>query len=163
MSGSSLRKDSSVPYARRHCSAHDFEIYHWKWLSSVSKTTSPQTLNLSPQSRPQADSPEMGTNWTQDSYCYSSFDIRKIFLEVAVCLSNDHVVLVVLTKMNNPIPPRCSCCSVSHVQLSVAHQALLSFTISHCLIKLMSIESVMPSKHLILPSPSPPVLSLSQQ
>ena len=44
--------------------------------------------------------------------------------------------------------------SLSHVQLFVtpgiaAHQASLSFTISRSLLKLMSIESVMPSNHLI--------------
>ena len=45
--------------------------------------------------------------------------------------------------------------SFSHVQLfatpwTTAHQASLSFTISRNLLKLMSIESVMPSNHLIL-------------
>ena len=52
------------------------------------------------------------------------------------------------------------CCylSVSHVQLFVtpwtaAHQASLSFTISWSLLKLMSIESVMPSNRLILCHP----------
>ena len=45
--------------------------------------------------------------------------------------------------------------SLSRVQLfatprTVAHQAPLSFTISRSLLKLMSIESVMPSNHLIL-------------
>ena len=48
--------------------------------------------------------------------------------------------------------------SLSHVQLFVtpwtsAHQASLSFTISQSLPKLMSIESVMPSNHLILCRP----------
>ena len=47
--------------------------------------------------------------------------------------------------------------SLSHVRLFAtpwiaAHQASLSFTIS-CLLKLMSIESVMPSNHLILCHP----------
>ena len=37
---------------------------------------------------------------------------------------------------------------------SAAHQASLSFTISRSFLKLMSIESVMPSNHLILSSPS---------
>ena len=46
----------------------------------------------------------------------------------------------------------------SHVQLfatpwTAAHQASLSFTISWSLLKLMSIESVMPSNHLILCHP----------
>ena len=58
--------------------------------------------------------------------------------------------------------------SLGHVQLSVppwsaAHQASRSLTISCSLLKLMSIESVMPSNHLILcPPPSPLALSLSQ-
>ena len=48
--------------------------------------------------------------------------------------------------------------SLSHFQLFVtpwtaAHQASLSFTISHSLLKLMSIESVMLSNHLILCRP----------
>ena len=49
-------------------------------------------------------------------------------------------------------------CSLSHVQLFVtpwtaAHQASLSFTMSQSLLKLMSIESVMPSNHLNLCRP----------
>ena len=45
--------------------------------------------------------------------------------------------------------------SLNHVQLfaipwTAAHQAFLPFTISQSLLKLMSIESVMPSNHLIL-------------
>ena len=48
--------------------------------------------------------------------------------------------------------------SLSHVQLfvtpwTVVHQASLSFTIFWSLLKLMSIESVMPSNHLILCHP----------
>ena len=50
------------------------------------------------------------------------------------------------------------CCSVTESCLSVtprpaAHQASLSFTISWSLLKLMSIESVMPSNHFILCCP----------
>ena len=56
---------------------------------------------------------------------------------------------------------------LSHVQLcatpwTAAHQASLSITNSQSLLKLMSIELVMPSNHLILSSPSPPALNLSQ-
>ena len=48
--------------------------------------------------------------------------------------------------------------SLSHVQLSetpwtTAHQASLSFTVSQSLLKLMSIESVIPSNHLIFCRP----------
>ena len=59
--------------------------------------------------------------------------------------------------------------SLSHVRFFVtpwtaAHQAFLSFTISWNLLKLMSIESVMPSNHIIFchPTPSPLALNLSQ-
>ena len=50
--------------------------------------------------------------------------------------------------------------SLTHVQLFstpwiAARQASLSFTISQSLLKLMSIESVMPSNHLILCHPLP--------
>ena len=52
----------------------------------------------------------------------------------------------------------CYCCSVIKLHLFVtqwnaAHQASLSFTISQSLLKLMSIESVMLSNHLILCHP----------
>ena len=48
--------------------------------------------------------------------------------------------------------------SLSHIPLFVnpwtaAHQASVSFTISQSLLKLMSIESVMPPNHLILCHP----------
>ena len=57
--------------------------------------------------------------------------------------------------------------SLSHVGLFetpwiAAHQASLSITNSRNLPKLISIESVMPSNHLILSSPSPPAFNLSQ-
>ena len=65
--------------------------------------------------------------------------------------------------------------SLSRVQLfatpwTAARQASLSITNSQSLLKLMSIESVMPSNHLILycilllllHSPSPPSFTLSQ-
>ena len=57
--------------------------------------------------------------------------------------------------------------SLSHVWLFVtpwtaAHLASLSITNSQSLLKLMSIESVMPSNHFILSSPSPPAFNLSQ-
>ena len=58
---------------------------------------------------------------------------------------------------------------LSHVRLfatpwTIAHQASLSINNSQSLLKLRSIESVMPSNHLILStsSPPPPTFSLSQ-
>ena len=57
--------------------------------------------------------------------------------------------------------------SLSHVWLfatprTAARQASLSITNNWSLLKLMSIESVMPSNHHPLSSPSPPALNLSQ-
>ena len=57
--------------------------------------------------------------------------------------------------------------SLSHVQLfatpwTAALQASLFSTISQNLLRLMSIESVMPSDNLILSSPSPPAFNFSQ-
>ena len=46
-----------------------------------------------------------------------------------------------------------SCVPVFGTPWTAAHQASLSFTISQSLLKLMSIESVMPSNHLILCHP----------
>ena len=62
--------------------------------------------------------------------------------------------LTVFNKDNNNIQFS-SVQSLSHVQLfatpwTAAHQASLSITNSRSLLKLMSIESVMPSNHLIL-------------
>ena len=55
-----------------------------------------------------------------------------------------------------------SCPSVS-TPWTAARQTSLSFTVSWNLLKLMSIELVMPANHLILcPLPSPPALSLHQ-
>ena len=58
----------------------------------------------------------------------------------------------------------CFCCSVPKSFLTLhpcGLKASLSFTISQSLLKLMSIESEMPSNHPLL-SPSPPALNLSQ-
>ena len=43
-----------------------------------------------------------------------------------------------------------------------AHQASLSFTLSGSLLRLMSVELMMPTNHLILSFPSPHALNLSQ-
>ena len=56
---------------------------------------------------------------------------------------------------------------LSRVQLfatpwTAARQASLSFAVFQSLLKLMFIESVMPSNHVVLSSPSPPALGLSQ-
>ena len=55
-----------------------------------------------------------------------------------------------------------SCVRLFATPWTAAHQASLSITNYWSLLKLMSIKSVMPSNHLILSSPSPPALNLSQ-
>ena len=57
--------------------------------------------------------------------------------------------------------------SLSHVQLfatlwTAAHQASLSFIFSQSMLKLISIEFVIPSNHFIPLPPSPPAFNLSQ-
>ena len=56
-----------------------------------------------------------------------------------------------------------SCIQLFETPWTAAHQASLSFTISQSLLKLKSIESVMPSNHLILCCLPLPTLNLSQQ
>ena len=46
-----------------------------------------------------------------------------------------------------------TCLTMQHHELQHARLPTLSFTISRCLLKLMSIESVMPSNHLVLCHP----------
>ncbi|CAN0505403.1 unnamed protein product [Rangifer tarandus platyrhynchus] len=59
-------------------------------------------------------------------------------------------------RMSRSVFPICHCCSVAQScptlckPWTAARQASLSFTISWNLLKLMSVESVMPSNHLIL-------------
>ena len=56
-----------------------------------------------------------------------------------------------------------SCVQLFATPWTEIHQASLSFTISQSLLRLMSIELVMPSNHLILSClPSPPAFNLSQ-
>ena len=64
--------------------------------------------------------------------------------------------------------PESCCCSVAQMCLTFCDPmdrstpASLSFTISWSLLKLMSIDLVMPSNHLILCPPPPPALNLSE-
>ena len=55
-----------------------------------------------------------------------------------------------------------SCVRLFATPWTAACKAFLSITNSQSLLKFMSIESVMQSSHLILSSPSPPALNLSQ-
>lgn len=55
----------------------------------------PQRLKPLPQQHPQAVSPKMLTDWTQNEYYYSSLDVNNsiMFPEFVVCLAHDHVIL----------------------------------------------------------------------
>ena len=79
--------------------------------------------------------------------CFSPYDFISSFKVYVLYSERDFQVCL-----------SCCCSSLSHVQLFVtsrtaAHQASLSFTISWSLLKLMSVESVMPSNHRILCHP----------
>ena len=83
--------------------------------------------------------------------------------------SNSHICTWPLEKPQLGLKICCCCCSVAQScptlcnPWTAACQASLSCIISQSLLKLISIESVMPSNHLILClSPSPPAFNLSQ-
>ena len=82
-----------------------------------------------------------------------SFLVCKIFAEK----SSDSPMGVALYSQFSSAPVM----SNSVTPWTAACQASLSITNSQSLLKLMSTESVMPSKHLILSSPSPPTFNLS--
>ena len=109
---------------------------------------------------PPRDCPHPGINpylllllhWQSDSFCPYSDPLSQLpsLVPLPICQ-----------------PPLCSLClyfcfvsvqSLSHIQLfaapwTAACQATLSFTITRSSLELMSIESVMPSNHLILCHP----------
>ena len=74
-----------------------------------------------------------------------------------------------LKQRGSPHTPRQCCCSVFQScptlcdPMNSARQASLFFTISWSLLKLTSIESMMPSNYLILSPLSPPAFNLSRE
>ena len=105
----------------------------------------------------------------------TSIFIRKGNLDAQECLSTqkkDHVRTQKVAvhklgredpKETKPVVVQLLSCSRLIVTLwTAAGQASLSFTISWSLLEFMSIESVMPSSHLILSPTSSPDLSLFQ-
>ena len=94
------------------------------------------------------------------------------FTSIKSVILSSHLILCRPLLLLPPIPPSIykkvsSVRSLSHVGLSVtpwivSRQASLSTTNAWSLLKLMSIELVMPSNHLILSSSSPSALNLSQ-
>ena len=90
--------------------------------------------------------------------CFGNFSnnyrLRALSCQFMLCWKRQHSFMAAL----NNILIFCICCSSVHVQLFVtpwtaAPQVSLSTTNSWSLLKLMSIESVMPSNHLIFCCP----------
>ena len=121
----------------------DLQGPHWRWL--------PQSLMLGQHSVWQCGSGVRGSNH-RDIWPYSSCtqppDPLEVMLIFQACSSSLLWILLASQSVQ----------SLSHVQLfatpwTAAHQASLSITKSQSLLKLISIESVMPSNHLILCHP----------
>ena len=88
-------------------------------------------------------------------------------MSIGVHISLWVIVIVFIRYISRSRTDRlCCCCSVTQScpmlcdPMDSAHQASLSFPISWSLLKLMSIESVMPSNHLILCCPHRPLPSI---
>ena len=97
--------------------------------------------------------------WLQLLIVLSKFPVASAFFLFDLSVIGRDVLKSSLQKIS-------SVQSLSHIRLFVtpwtaAHQASLSITNPWSLLKLMPIESVMPSNH-PLSSPSPPALNLSQ-
>ena len=73
-----------------------------------------------------------------------------------------HIYLLIYSILGQSVQFSCSFVSDSLWPHELQNQASLSITNSQSLLKLMSIESVMPSNHLMLSSPSPPAFNLVQ-
>ena len=80
------------------------------------------------------------------------------FLLCVLCFLDNAAVPFKITVLMPLLRPHCCCCSVARLCPTVtpwtaANQASLSFTISWSLLKLMAIEWLMPSNHLVLCRP----------
>ena len=75
---------------------------------------------------------------------FSNLGSLGVPLEV-ICITSFSIVIIIVQSL--------SCVRLFVTPWTAAHQASLSFVISRSLLKLMSIESVMPSNHLILCHP----------
>ena len=112
------------------------------------------------------------SNWTDCCWNIDMCQLRTvckcIYLDACEswrCL--EYTMLYIYILISHPLIMFSSVQSLSHVQLfatpwTAARQASLSITNSRSFLKLMSIESVVPSNHLILSPPSPPALNLPQ-
>ena len=80
--------------------------------------------------------------------------LDRVHLEMLPCLPHPPLYLTSVQLL--------SCVQLFATPWTAACQASLSITNSWSLLKIMSIKSVMSSNHLILSSPSPPTVNLSQ-
>ena len=92
--------------------------------------------------------------WTSRSH-QRQLNYFQYFIKFLGSCTFTQIIMLVLTKMFSSFAFGLVVQSLSHVQLfatpwTAACQASLSFTISLSLLKLMSIESLMPSNHLVL-------------
>ena len=99
--------------------------------------------------------PTISSSVTPFSFCLLSFPASGSFLMSQLFTSGGQRIGVPASASVLPVNQFCSVQLLSHVWIfaipwAEACQASLSFTISQSLLKLMSIESVMPSNHLIL-------------
>ena len=83
-----------------------------------------------------------------------------VFQTLSTKIPNEDFMYAALNNINLSSVQLLSCVQLSVTPWTAAPQASLSFIISQSLLKLMSIESLMPSNHLA--SPLPPDFSLSQ-
>ena len=104
--------------------------------------------------------------WSRKGHNPHPLNIVNIYIHNVVCLRTytlsviHFITWVALNSVNTFVYLLMLYTLTSIFKLASAHQASLSFTQSS--LKLMSIESVMPSTSYPLSSPSPPAFSLSQ-
>ena len=104
----------------------------------------------------------------RETYNAQGINMYRYFLtKIKECINETHLTnkKLVAHRLLNNLPKSCLYCLVVQscptltTPWTEACQSSLMFPVSQSLLKLMSIEMVMPSNHLILcPSPSPPVL-----
>ena len=100
--------------------------------------------------------PGWETKIPQAMWCSQKKKIQSnLYISISTVISEYEVIFVMLfshSVMSDSVRPQ----GLQHTRLS------LCFTNSQSLLKLVSIKSVIPSKHLILLSPSLPAFNLSQ-
>ena len=132
----------------------------FQWVSSPHQVA--KALEFQLQHRPLQWTPRTGLLECQQIWCMMT-------VLLLVCRQLPSCCILTWWKERSSLPcgfflQLLSCVWLLVTPCTTAYQAFLSFTISQSLLKLMSIESIMPSNHLSYPvSPSsPPAFNLSQ-